>query len=268
MWRKPDTWWLIPSVLLLVPSCREMVTKPPLGPPAEANSTLVIADQFDVQPMADAFPYAYSIDSTGSTSSTPHYDVSLLDGIAIVCRDHFKPIDLWWTGPNGLVMFHLEPPLLLNRKGPGTYKDKKGQIFANSVYESLKESVGQDALGHKWGFVGKFSAYCKNGDLEIGPIVFGGQMLVALSPIDPPYRIDETGDGPGCDTQFFYDPDQPCPGDDTGGTGGGGDPGSEPTATPGDPELSCTSDTIVLEISYDGGVTWSVWWEGEAQICS
>jgi hypothetical protein len=239
---------------------------PQTGP----QRTVIVADAFDAQPMIDDFPSSYSTDSSAnsaSSSTAPTYDVSPLDdGSAIVCRDHFKPVDLWWSSPNGsLVSFHLNPPLLLVSKGPGGYTDKKGQKFANAVYETLAASTGTDASGQKWGFRGRFSAYCRNGNLEIGPIVFGGQLLVALSPIDRPYPIGSGGgDAGSCNSQIIYDPstppDQTCPGGGGGGgTGGGG--GSGPGGS------TCTSEYIYIEISYDGGATWSVWWEGYASVC-
>ena len=73
------------------------------------------------------------------------------------------------------------------------------------------------------------------------------------------------GDG-GCETQLIYDPDQPCPG---GGGGGGG----EPTVTPGGGGggggggTTCHQEWVIIEVSYDGGATWSTWWEGYANVC-
>jgi len=249
--------------LSMMQACTESVTPPPLSVPTDPHRTLVITDQFDPQPMVDDFPYQYSIDST-STSPPPgvQYDVSpLSDGSAIVCRDHFKPIDLWWSPPGqGLISFHLNPPLLLVSKGPGTYTDRKGQIFANAVYESLSTSYATDGSGQQWAFSGRFTAYCKNGNLEIGPIIIGGQMLIALSPVDQPWRVGSSGEGTCNYSQIIYDPDQqePCPGGGGGGGGGGDDPSGS----------SCTSEFIVIEVSYDNGATWSTWWQGYANVCS
>jgi uncharacterized membrane protein YgcG len=251
-------------------SCTESATQPrPLAPNAALKTTLY-DEAFDAQPMMDAFPGQYSIDSTVAQSSgAVTYDLSTLDdGSAIVCRDHFKPIDLWWNSPAGVVLFHLDPPLLLVSKGPGTYTDNRGLKFANSVYESMSTSTATDALGQRWAFKGKFRAYCRNGNLELGPIVFGGQMLVALGPLDPPYRVEgSAGEGGGsCYTQLFYDPDQECPGG--GGGTGGGDEGGGGSGGGSGGGGGCLTEYIILEISYDGGNTWSVWWEGYASVCS
>jgi hypothetical protein len=57
-----------------------------------------------------------------------------------------------------------------------------------------------------------------------------------------------------------YDPDQivssDCEtggGDGGGGTGGGG--------------LNCWDEYMVIEISYDDGQSWQVWWEGWGRVC-
>lgn len=57
-----------------------------------------------------------------------------------------------------------------------------------------------------------------------------------------------------------YDPYGPgggCTG--SGGQGGGGDDGGG--------ALVCSPAYIVIEISYDGGNTWEVWWEGWGETC-
>jgi len=61
----------------------------------------------------------------------------------------------------------------------------------------------------------------------------------------------------GCEYQVFYDPDT-CtstgnPGNGTGGVGGYPNP--------------CPVQWVVVEISYNGGATWSVLWEGWATTC-
>jgi hypothetical protein len=43
-------------------------------------------------------------------------------------------------------------------------------------------------------------------------------------------------------------------------TGGGGDAG-------GSGSVTCHWEHMTIEISYDGGKTWSVWWEGWGQVC-
>jgi hypothetical protein len=48
----------------------------------------------------------------------------------------------------------------------------------------------------------------------------------------------------------------PLPGTVGDGSGGGGGSG-----------LTCENDYVVIEVSYDDGATWEVWWEGNAQVC-
>ncbi|HEX8213051.1 MAG TPA: hypothetical protein VF584_22945 [Longimicrobium sp.] len=62
-----------------------------------------------------------------------------------------------------------------------------------------------------------------------------------------------------------YDPYSPtddpgCPGPDSGGStdGGGGGEGDKP---------ACRTEYVLIEISYDNGVTWEVYWEGYATVC-
>lgn len=51
------------------------------------------------------------------------------------------------------------------------------------------------------------------------------------------------------------------PGDGCGGGGGGEDGGGS------GPTLVCEDAYIVIEISYDGGQTWQMWWEGWGTEC-
>jgi hypothetical protein len=51
-------------------------------------------------------------------------------------------------------------------------------------------------------------------------------------------------------------PAPPLPGSAGGGSGGGGGGG-----------LTCETDYLVIEVSYDGGLTWETWWEGAGQVC-
>jgi hypothetical protein len=56
-----------------------------------------------------------------------------------------------------------------------------------------------------------------------------------------------------------YDPFNPTAPDCPGGGGGGGD---------GDGGgVDCRSEYIVVEVSFDGGNTWILWWQGTALVC-
>jgi hypothetical protein len=56
-----------------------------------------------------------------------------------------------------------------------------------------------------------------------------------------------------------YDPDQIVVSDCGGGGAGGGETGGG--------GLNCWNEHMVIEISYDGGRTWQVWWEGWGIVC-
>lgn len=64
-----------------------------------------------------------------------------------------------------------------------------------------------------------------------------------------PYDPYSPTDDPGCGD----------PGDTGDGTGGG--EGS------GDDKTGCHSEYVMIEISYDDGATWEVYWEGFATVC-
>lgn len=70
------------------------------------------------------------------------------------------------------------------------------------------------------------------------------------------------GDGGGYYTES-YDPYSPLPDEEAVATscGGGGGAGFNPG------NYSCQWDYITVEISYDGGRTWQVFWSGWAQVC-
>ena len=58
---------------------------------------------------------------------------------------------------------------------------------------------------------------------------------------------------PGYDPYEGYPLRGECPGGSGGGDGGG---------------ATCHDEYIYVEVSYDGGVTWEVLWEGWAQVCT
>jgi hypothetical protein len=155
------------------------------------------------------FPGVYSLDTTragASAAPDPTYDVTTGDGT--FCRDHFNAIDLWWDGGYGLMSFHIDPPLLFRTYRAGTYTSPRRLIFRKAIYETLESSEATDPAGNVWRFHGRFNALCRGGEFEIGPIVFGGQIVVAQNPIDIPVRVRTAcADGPtGFITQASYEP--------------------------------------------------------------
>jgi uncharacterized membrane protein YgcG len=65
------------------------------------------------------------------------------------------------------------------------------------------------------------------------------------------------------DDVLSMDPGYPC--DPGGDGGGGGDPGDGGGGSGGS---GCTREYGVIEISYDGGLTWEVWWQGWYTLCN
>lgn len=93
------------------------------------------------------------------------------------------------------------------------------------------------------------------------PPIWGGGEYITNDPSTSP--VPEDGTEPL--TRFTRDPDREgAPPDtyimDCGGGAGGGDAG-------GAGNVTCHWEYMTIEISYDGGRTWSVWWEGWGQVC-
>jgi hypothetical protein len=68
----------------------------------------------------------------------------------------------------------------------------------------------------------------------------------------PPCAEDEEADYILADVDIGASPDAVC---SEGGGGGGG------------PTLSCRSEWDSIEISYDGGASWELFWEGWVEVC-
>jgi hypothetical protein len=114
------------------------------------------------------------------------------------------------------------------------------------LYVTCRQWVWRD----RWGY-GRFGAnvYDSIEGKEEGTIrpCSSGSDSLTLSPYDPYGPADDCAD----DTPIYPQP---------GGGGGGGDPG-------GGGGSGCRQEYIVIEISYDDGKTWHVYWEGNATIC-
>jgi hypothetical protein len=247
---------------------REPVTPVPASPVRNLELTTEVWHMADVE--AD-LAGLYSLDTTqAGANATPYIamDVAGED----FCRDHFKPIDMYWDGGYGNMRFHLSPPLLFVGYRRGTYRTPKGLVFRRAVYETISESRTQDPAGNTWRFQGRFNTLCRGGQLELGPVVFGGQLLVAQDPLTTPSLVRRGSGGDGCggwkDEPIYmtsYDPYAPhgeedgiaadCDADgSTGGSSGGF-------------STTCRWDHVTLEVSYDGGATWQTYWSGWAQVC-
>lgn len=141
----------------------------------------------DVWNMADLeadFGGLYSLDTTqvGMDASFYVAPVDPYTGDRGFCRDHFNAIDLWWDGGYGLMRFHLDPPLLFVAYRTGTYTSPRRLVFRRAIYETIQSSEATDPAGNVWRFTGRYNALYRGGELELGPVVFGAQVVVAHVP--------------------------------------------------------------------------------------
>lgn len=256
------------------------IQTPNAGSSSSPSQTMILGERWNIADVEADFPGRFSVDTTEAGAAATYYVAPVDDqpleytDEVTFCRDHFKPIDLQFDGGYGLMSFHLNPPLLFVGYRPGTYRSPRGLVFRKAVYESLDDySEAVDPAGNVWRFQGRFNALCRGGELEIGPIVFGAQLLISQDPVTRPVLVrrgtgEECG-GAGGDWYYMesYDPYAPTP-EDGGevttascGDGADGGAGFDPS------NYSCVWDYITIEISRDGGKTWEVWWSGWAQVC-
>lgn len=243
---------------------------------------------WDMEDVEAEYGGIYSLDDSPEGNALPLHVESDPFTQTIVCRDHTKPIDLWWNAPNdkGVVTFHLDPPLRF-RVYTGFFTDRRNIAFRKAVYSVDQASEGQDNAGNVWRFQGRFNALCRMGQARMGLIQVDAQLVVSQGVIDTPVlvRRGSGGGGGGCGNEYqaVYDPYSPtgnvgCGG--TGGGGGGGDgwddggdsggggEGSGGGSGGGDGDgTNCHVEHVVIEVSYDNGATWETWWEGDATVC-
>lgn len=169
-------------------------------PSSDMSTTSGVWNMADVE--AD-FGGLYSLDSTQVGKSATYYLAPVETGDRTFCRDHFNAIDMWWDGGYGLMRFHMDPPLLFVGYREGTYTSPRKLVFRKAVYETMAPSEATDPAGNVWRFEGRYNAICRGGEFELGPLVFGAQIVVAQDPITRPVLIrrgrgdDECGGGGG-----------------------------------------------------------------------
>ena len=169
--------------------------------------------------------------------------------------------DARWEAPSGgMIMFPVLPPFtFVSYKNAKPYK---GLYW--SVYNTNRFVKGTDPnTGDIWEFAGEFTALCRTARRAPG----GGQIgyIYVRDAVSTPRLYRRGGGGGGgesgdaCEeTEVIYDPDDPCS-SGGGGTGGGGSGGGG-----GD---NCHSEYVTIEVSTDGGNSWTTWFAGEAQVC-
>lgn len=250
-----------------------------------------LAGYSEVWPLADALAdwsqTLASLDTTQEGQSAPLY---VSDEGPQICRDHFGQLDLWWDGGHGLMSFHMDPPILFVGYRAGTFKNSRGLFFRRAVYENVQESYATDPAGNRWRFRGRFNAVCRAGQYEIGPVIFGGQVVVAQNPVDRPILIRSACNGGG--EPIFgwaeydpYDPanqDEGCEGEDEGGGGGSGIQFGEGDFTNGETVdwntgmgnggvslcgQAARVEKVCIEIWNDVGQKWDIYSCGYATTC-
>src|SRR5215216_4129178 len=95
-------------------SCSD-TTPDPVAPnePPRPRFTGSSSDIWNIEDLDADFGTEYSLDTTQTGQGAMWYVYAdALTGDQQICRDHFKAIDLWWDSGNGLVKFHLDPPIL------------------------------------------------------------------------------------------------------------------------------------------------------------
>jgi hypothetical protein len=274
----------------IVGGCAESAQTPvtPKAAPAAPRHDYGANDVWNMADVEADFGGVFSLDTTqAGTSASPNvsYDVETGDGT--FCRDHFNALDLWWDGGHGLMSFHMDPPILFRSYRPGTYKSPRNLIFRRAVYETLDYSEATDPAGNLWRFHGRFNALCRGGEFEIGPIVFGGQIIVAQDPIDRPVLVRTACNGGATPFASFtdYDPydsgssDGSCSDDGTTTEGSGiqYEPGNNTggetvdwnTGIGNGGSSACGPFAVVEYICIDvwNGSEWSEWSCGYATTC-
>jgi hypothetical protein len=271
-------------VALAVPSlaaCAETAPTPVTPRAAPDDPILDVTADWIISDLSADYGTAFSFDTTDSgLNADLRYDTYPVEtDEREFCRDHFKPIDLWWDGGYGIATIHLDPPLLFRGYRQGTFRDRRSLVWRRAIYETLQAGEGQDPAGNVWRFHGRFNAICRGGSREIGPIVFNAQLLVSQDPIDRPVLVRRgSGSDGGCEEDMYddgysyYEDDptwlvDPC-GDETGEDGTQYQPGDYTggetvdwgTGTGNGGTSSCGDKAVVEYICID------IWVDGEGWV--
>lgn len=224
-----STWGALVLAVATVACTESPVESPEPDATSPKHARNVLAEYTEVWQLSDAMAdwtaIVVSLDTTQGGQSSALY----LDDGPQICRDHFNDLDLWWDGGHGLMSFHMDPPILFVGYRDGAFTNSRGLVFRRAIYETHTVSYATDPAGNEWRFSGRFNAICRAGQLDIGPIVIGGQIVRSQDPIDKPVLIRSAcANGPvyGWAEYDPYDPayqDDGCDGDDDGaGSDGSG----------------------------------------------
>lgn len=252
---------LLPFALTAVVGCADAARHPVSTPDMPRTTTTTASDVWRIEDVNAFLSEGFSSLDTTQVGNTARLYVApdATTAPPTICRDHFKPIDLWWDGGNGIATFHLDPPLLFVGYRPGTVASGVLRL-RRAIYETSRPSEATDPAGNVWRFHGRFNALCAFGELDIGPIIVGGQILRSQDPIDRPVLVrrgdtDDGGCGSGGGTHMEltdydpYDPDIHM-GESGGGCAGEGEGGSGIQYQPGD---STGGETVNWETGVGNG---------------
>lgn len=262
---------LVVGATLMITACSDAGRDPttPAVPTKLDYITVSVNPDETVWDMAEVeaeYGYDYSYDDSSEGNAFPLYvEPDLLDG-AIVCRDHNQHAHLYWNSPNenGVVLFQVAPPLRF-RGYTGYFNDRRRLRWRTAVFSADQSAEGQDNAGNVWRFRGRFNALCRMGQTRWGPLQVDAQIVVPQGVIDRPVLVRSGTDDSGCgyEYQLVYDPYSPTQGGDgCDGTGPGGDPGESSGS-----DSTCRTEYVFIEVSFDDGATWQIWWEGYATVC-
>ncbi len=113
-------------------ACAETAPTPVTPRAAPDDPLLDVTADWIISDLSAEYGTVFSFDTTETgMDAEVRYDTYTGEtGEREFCRDHFKPIDLWWDGGYGIATIHLDPPLLFRGYRPGTWKDRRGLRLA------------------------------------------------------------------------------------------------------------------------------------------
>lgn len=196
----------------------------------------------------------------GSESISNTYD----DWVAHPCPDPYGSNTwMWHTIPNvGAVKLVMRPPQKIQvRYGPA---------YVKYVPSSIDPANAPD--GSVWGAEGPYDARRFHSLVRAAHFVapVPGSFQGTVWPMSPP-PDEPPGEDCGDEEELPLEMAPPstseavsmttCGGGGSGTESGSGSESGSGTGT------NCSVQYGVIEISYDGGITWEVWWEGYYTVC-
>jgi len=130
--------WSVPLVMAAVlAGCSDPVTVRQPEPSAPGGPRGDLAGYSEVWHLSDAMADWSAVQASLDTTQAGQSAALYTDEGPQICRDHFRPLDLWWDGGHGMMSFHMDPPILFVGYREGSFKNSRGLIFRRAVYETL-----------------------------------------------------------------------------------------------------------------------------------